>query len=122
MTFFMELQVLSCDAVVSSGKLLCPCGVLAGLFTAMDFQLNDEYVCRGVVRQSPATDGEDWSDQEHVLWTVIYAVALLIVAIVWIQLELLLLPDNTVCCSSLRYFTGGLYLFSKILSCILGFV
>ncbi|XP_018016565.1 uncharacterized protein LOC108673275 [Hyalella azteca] len=81
-------------AVVSSGKLLCPCGVLAGLFTAMDFQLNDEYVCRGVVRQSPATDGGDWSDQQHVLWTVLYAVALLIVAIVWIQLELLLLPDN----------------------------
>ncbi|KAF2358146.1 hypothetical protein FHG87_011091 [Trinorchestia longiramus] len=93
--YMMLLHCFYHGAVVSSGKLVCQCGVLAGLFLALDFQLNDEYLCRGVVRQSPATDGGTWTEEQHVLWAVVYAFALLLFSFVWVQLELLLMPDIT---------------------------
>ena len=82
--------------VLSSSKLMCKCGVLAGLFLAMDFQLNDIYLCRGRVRTSPATDGgvEGWSKQEHALWTIVYAGALFVYTLAWMKMEHLL--ANTV--------------------------
>lgn len=63
------------------------CGVLGGLFLAMDFQLNNMYLCHGKTRLSPDDDGGSWSAQAHALWTIVYAAALFLFTLSWLLLE-----------------------------------
>lgn len=70
-----------------SGKMFCLCGVLCGIFLAMDFQLNNVYLCRGVTRMEASDDGGDWTGQTHALWTIVYTAALFLFTWTWLMLE-----------------------------------
>ncbi|XP_066988886.1 uncharacterized protein [Macrobrachium rosenbergii] len=72
---------------LSSPKMFSLCGVLGGLFLAMDFQLNNLYMCHGHTRLSPEDDGGSWSAQAHALWTIVYCAALFIFTLAWLLLE-----------------------------------
>lgn len=72
---------------LSSPKMFSLCGVLGGLFLAMDFQLNNMYLCHGRTRLSPEDDGGHWSAQAHALWTIVYAAALFLFTLSWLLLE-----------------------------------
>lgn len=64
------------------------CGVLSGLFLAVDFQLNNKFRCRGSERGSGGTtDGYEWGVEAHSLWTIVYAVALFLFTLAWLLLE-----------------------------------
>ncbi|ROT70126.1 uncharacterized protein [Penaeus vannamei] len=72
---------------LSSPKMFSLCGVLGGLFLAMDFQLNNLYRCHGRSRKNPEDDGGPWSAQAHALWTIVYAAALFLFTLSWLLLE-----------------------------------
>ena len=63
------------------------CGVLGGVFLAMDFQLNNRYLCHGITRYRPEDDGGNWTPQAHTLWTIVYAVAIFFFTLPWLLLE-----------------------------------
>lgn len=64
------------------------CGVLSGLFLAVDFQLNNKYRCRGAERGSEGVmEGYEWGMEAHSLWTIVYAVALFLFTLAWLLLE-----------------------------------
>lgn len=82
------------------------CGVLGGLFLAMDYQLNNLYLCHGKNRLSPEDDGGEWSSQAHALWTIVYAAALFLFTLAWLLLEKQVLTKKPG--------TGGLSLVSTV--------
>lgn len=64
------------------------CGVLSGLFLAVDFQLNNKFRCRGAEQGSEgAMEEYDWGMEAHSLWTIVYAVALFLFTLAWLLLE-----------------------------------
>lgn len=65
------------------------CGVLSGLFLAVDFQLNNKYRCRGAERisEEEAMEGYEWGMEAHSLWTIVYVVALFLFTLAWLLLE-----------------------------------
>ncbi|XP_050735560.1 uncharacterized protein LOC127008065 isoform X2 [Eriocheir sinensis] len=73
---------------LSSAKMFSLCGVLSGLFLAVDFQLNNKFRCRGAERGSEGTmEGYEWGMEAHSLWTIVYAVALFLFTLAWLLLE-----------------------------------
>ncbi|XP_045609015.1 uncharacterized protein [Procambarus clarkii] len=91
---------------LSSPKMFSLCGVLGGLFLAMDFQLNNLYLCHGHTRLGPEDDGGSWSSQAHALWTIVYAAALFLFTLSWLLLEKEVLTKKPG--------TGGLSLVSTV--------
>ncbi|MPC38542.1 hypothetical protein E2C01_032053 [Portunus trituberculatus] len=74
---------------LSSAKMFSLCGVLSGLFLAVDFQLNNKFRCRGSDQSGdePAEEGPKWGMEAHSLWTIVYAVALFLFTLAWLLLE-----------------------------------
>ncbi|XP_076059777.1 uncharacterized protein LOC143036384 isoform X2 [Oratosquilla oratoria] len=95
---------------LSPRKMLCLCGVLGGLLLAMDFQLNDIYMCHGNKRMSPADDGGNWSFEAHALWTIVYTVAIFLytLSLLLLEKEVILKKPGSRSVTAVSTVSGGL--------------
>ncbi|XP_021930645.1 uncharacterized protein LOC110835079 isoform X3 [Zootermopsis nevadensis] len=87
----MKLQKRLSDyeagTVMSLEKILWSSLVIIGLFITVDYGLCDEFLCRGNERKNRNEDAGDWSWQSHVVWTLVYVVALALWSLTYTLLE-----------------------------------
>ncbi|XP_021930644.1 uncharacterized protein LOC110835079 isoform X2 [Zootermopsis nevadensis] len=76
-----------CRKMMSLEKILWSSLVIIGLFITVDYGLCDEFLCRGNERKNRNEDAGDWSWQSHVVWTLVYVVALALWSLTYTLLE-----------------------------------